>query len=55
MLEHKFLVFVCNPSDTHWVSVVVINPFLIFEKYLAESNNKESRIPVDLCEEDFAG
>jgi hypothetical protein len=34
--EHKFLVFVCNTSQMHWVSVDVINPFLVFDHYLAE-------------------
>jgi hypothetical protein len=30
ILEHKFLVFLCNANNTnHWVSVVVINPFRV--------------------------
>jgi hypothetical protein len=31
ILEHKFLVFPCNMNTNHWVSVVVINPFLVVE------------------------
>jgi hypothetical protein len=31
ILEHKFLVFLCNTNTNHWVSVVVINPFIVVE------------------------
>jgi hypothetical protein len=31
ILEHKFLVFPCNTNGNHWVSVVVINPFLVVD------------------------
>jgi hypothetical protein len=31
ILEHKFLVFLCNMDRNHWVSVVVINPFVVLE------------------------
>jgi hypothetical protein len=31
ILEHKFLSFLCNNNTNHWVSVVVINPFLVVE------------------------
>jgi hypothetical protein len=34
IFERKFLVFVCNVSNTHWLSVVVINPFLVYDKFL---------------------
>ena len=31
-MEHKFLVFICNPGLLkHWKTIVVVNPFLIFE------------------------
>jgi hypothetical protein len=35
ILEHKFLFLVCNVCQMHWISVVVINPFLVSDKYLA--------------------
>jgi hypothetical protein len=28
LFEHKFLVFLCNPSDMHWMAIVVVNPSL---------------------------
>jgi hypothetical protein len=34
IFEHKFLDFVCNVSNTHWLSVVVISPFLVYGKFL---------------------
>lgn len=43
IFEHKFLVFVCNQSQMHWVSVVVINPFLVFDQYLAEGKDDHGR------------
>jgi len=54
IFEHKFLVFVCNRSDTHWVSVVVVNPFLVFDQYLAEGKDDHGRHGV-LGDEDFVG
>ena len=36
ILEHKFIVFVCNQQDCHWVSIVVVNPFLVFDRYVAK-------------------
>jgi hypothetical protein len=36
-MQHKFLV-VFNVNSNHWVSVVMINPYLVFERYL---NNEE--------------
>jgi hypothetical protein len=40
ILEHKFLVYVINVGNNHWVSVVVINPFLVFEQYLKKGSDK---------------
>ena len=48
IFEHKFLVFVCNINNMHWVSVVVVNPFLVFDPYLAEGKQKAGN-------EDFVG
>jgi hypothetical protein len=31
ILEHKFLIFLCNTNRNHLVSVVVINPFFVVE------------------------
>jgi hypothetical protein len=42
ILQHKFLVFICNINDLHWVSVVVVNPFLVLDQYLAEGNENKS-------------
>jgi hypothetical protein len=39
IFENKFLVFVCNVASSHWVSVVVINPFLVFDQYLVDGNS----------------
>ena len=33
-MENKFLIFVCNISNTHWLSVVVVNPGLVLDKFL---------------------
>ena len=27
IMENKFLIFVCNISSTHWISIVVVNPW----------------------------
>ena len=32
IMENKFLMFVCNISSNHWISVVVVNAFVIFDK-----------------------
>jgi hypothetical protein len=51
ILENKFLVFICNIGSNHWVSVVVVNPNLIFDKFSPEDNCEQSVIPkaYDLC------
>jgi hypothetical protein len=49
ILEHKFLVFLCNQSNMHWVSVVVVNPFLVFDHYLV------GRMGTMGGEDDFVG
>jgi hypothetical protein len=54
IFEHKFLVFVCNQSQMHWVSVVVINPFLVFDQYLAEGKDDHGRHGA-WGDEDFVG
>jgi flagellar assembly factor FliW len=41
IFEHKFLVFACNIGETHWVSTVVVNPFLLFERYLAKGKEDD--------------
>jgi hypothetical protein len=48
ILEHKFLVFPCNTNTNHWVSVAVINPFLVVEV------NKKIGVAYDsdLCNDD---
>jgi hypothetical protein len=42
ILENKFLVFICNIGRNHWVSVVVVNPIIIFDKFLPEDNCEQS-------------
>jgi hypothetical protein len=54
IFEHEFLVFVCNISQIHWVFVVVINPFLVFDHYLAEGKDYSDKHGA-LGDEDFAG
>jgi hypothetical protein len=44
----KFLVFVCNVSNMHWLSVVVINPFLVYDKFL-EGNGKQDVSNVEMA------
>ena len=39
IFEHKFLVFALNINNTHWLSVVVVNPFLVFDQYLSEGKD----------------
>jgi hypothetical protein len=34
ILENKFLVFLISSSNVHWISVVVINPFLVYDQDL---------------------
>ena len=56
ILEHKFLVFVCNVNDCHWVSIVVVNPFLVFDRYIAEENEDVSdKATASLDDDDFCG
>jgi len=47
IMENKFLMFLCNVSSNHWISVVVVNAFVIFDKYLREGkdNCQQSNIP----------
>ena len=54
VFEHKFLVFLCNQSHSHWVSVVVVNPFLVFNQYLAEGKDYSGRTGV-MGDDDFVG
>jgi flagellar assembly factor FliW len=35
-------VFVCNVNQSHWLSIVVVNPFLVFDRYVAEDNDDVS-------------
>jgi hypothetical protein len=41
ILQHKFLVFLCNVRHMHWLSVVVVNPFLVLEQ--EEQQQKENQ------------
>jgi hypothetical protein len=54
VFEHKFLVFACNIKEMHWVSIVVVNPFLVFDPYLDKGKEDGGRNGV-LGDEDFAG
>lgn len=33
--------FLFNISSNHWISVAVVNPIVIYEKFLAEGNDNE--------------
>jgi hypothetical protein len=48
ILEHKSLVFPCNTNGSHWVSVVVINPFLVVDANKRTGAAYDS----DLCSDD---
>ena len=39
LFEHKFLVFVCNPSSFHWNTYVVVNPSVIYLR--GENSNRQ--------------
>ena len=39
IMQHKFLVFVFNVNSSHWVSVVVINPYLVFDRYMKDEED----------------
>jgi hypothetical protein len=49
IFQHKFLVFVCNINDMHWVSVVVVNPLLVFDQYMSEGKENNSDNFVGWC------
>jgi hypothetical protein len=51
IFEHKFLVYECNAGNLHWLSIVVINPLLVFNQYLLA----EGKDAVALGDEDFVG
>jgi flagellar assembly factor FliW len=55
MLEKKFLVFECNQSEYHWVSVVVINPFLVVDQYLPKVKDAYDLHRAEGEEDDFVG
>jgi hypothetical protein len=40
IFEHKFLVFACNIHEMHWVSVVVVNPFLDEDAGIADGDKR---------------
>ena len=44
LMQHKFLVFVFNVNSSHWVSVVVVNPYLVFDTYM---NDQEDSCKID--------
>jgi hypothetical protein len=52
ILQHKFLVFLCNEGETHWVSVVVVNPFLLSDPY---TNTHTPGYQVTSRDDDFVG
>jgi hypothetical protein len=41
ILENKFLVFLCNVNNMHWISVVVINPFLVYDRHTLPQDDEE--------------
>jgi hypothetical protein len=48
-------VFVCNENDCHWVAIVVVNPFLVFDRYVAEDNENVFDKAASSDDEDFCG
>jgi hypothetical protein len=50
----KHIFFICNQSLMHWVSVVVISPFLVFDQYLAEGKYGHGRHGAS-GDDDFVG
>lgn len=55
IMENKFLVFLCNINNTHWISVVVVNPFLVFDKFLSQGKEDNCNPSVSPGMDDFAG
>ena len=54
IFEHKFLVFALNVHDMHWISVVVVNPLLVYYPYL-EKGKEDGGSNALLGDDDFAG
>jgi hypothetical protein len=57
ILEHKFIVFLCNRNESHWLSTVVVNPFLVFDRYVAGEENEDvsNKAAASSDDEDFCG
>jgi hypothetical protein len=51
LLEHKFVVLMINISEVHWASIVLINPFLVLDHYVAEGM-KSTDNPLSLGDDD---
>jgi hypothetical protein len=49
IFERKFIVFLCNIRRNHWISVVVVNPFLISRPYLKGHDELADSAHDDLC------
>jgi hypothetical protein len=57
LFENKFLVFICSITNVHWISVVVVNAFVVHERHL-RSDDELYIHELDLSEsnnDDMAG
>ena len=54
LFEHKFLVFLCNPSDIHWFTFVMVNQLLIYNKgHLTKTWKEDNNVFAGWCVFDF--
>jgi hypothetical protein len=49
IFDNKFLVFIYNLNNVHWTVIIVVNPFLVFDRYLFGDKY------INVHEDDFAG
>ena len=42
IMEHKFLVFLFNTGEEHWVTMVVVNPRAIFMKSMGSTTDHKA-------------
>jgi hypothetical protein len=55
ILEQKFLIFLCNLGHNHWVSVVVVNPFLTSGPFLKGDDESADYDLPDDSDQDLCG
>ena len=49
LFEHKFLLFLCNHTELHWYTFVVVNPSVIYLHFLQRFKHSSKLSMVVLC------